>query len=157
MSGDGPGCRGAIVGGADANRVLKKADLDGIGSGGSPLHIASMRGHDAVASLLLAHKADPNATTNRGETPVHLASRNGHVGVVKLLIAHGASSTQTDKHGMLPIARAPSWSDKKRRQLNYVLNPGSHGKGSSGQVHHGVPTPPPCPTEVKEEAVETTG
>lgn len=141
MCGDGPGCRSAILAGGNANRVLKKADLDGVGTGGCPLHVAALRGHDTVASVLLAHNADPNATTGRSETPIHLASRNGHVGVVKLLIAHGASSTLADKQGVLPIDRVPAWDDRKRRQLQHALAFGQN----SGKGNRGLPPPPPRP------------
>jgi ankyrin repeat protein len=42
-----------------------------------------------VAELLLANKADVNATNNNGETPLHLAALKGNKEVAELLRQHG--------------------------------------------------------------------
>lgn len=53
----------------------------------TPLSLASARGHDMVARMLLATKqVDPEFKTMVGETPLCLAARYGHHAVAELLI-----------------------------------------------------------------------
>eukprot|EP00050_Salpingoeca_kvevrii_P004007 m.240152 g.240152 ORF g.240152 m.240152 type:complete len:208 (-) comp10925_c0_seq5:246-869(-) len=58
--------------------------------GETPLHWASVAGHESVAELLLAHGADVHSTNTTGYTSLHRAASKGRLGVVRLLIAHGA-------------------------------------------------------------------
>lgn len=58
---------------------------------GTSLHIAAVRGNEAMATLLLQRGADPNAArTDDGFTPLHIAAEWGRLGVARLLLAHGA-------------------------------------------------------------------
>jgi ankyrin repeat protein len=40
--------------------------------------------------LLLARRADPNITDNKGKTPLTFATEGGYKGLVELLKQHGA-------------------------------------------------------------------
>jgi len=55
----------------------------------NPLSIACFRGHEKVASLLLAAAADPNVKTSR-MPPLHLAAHSDSVEIVESLAAHAA-------------------------------------------------------------------
>jgi ankyrin repeat protein len=50
--------------------VLSKDDKYGL----TPLHLAALRGHQEVAELLLARKAEVNAKDKLGLTPLHMAA-----------------------------------------------------------------------------------
>ncbi|XP_038561078.1 ankyrin repeat domain-containing protein 27-like isoform X2 [Micropterus salmoides] len=49
--------------------------------GFTPLHVAALHGHSALAALLIRHGANVNARTNMSATPLHLASQNSHIQV----------------------------------------------------------------------------
>lgn len=53
--------------------------------GATGLHWAALRGHTAVARLLVARGADARATNSAGETPVDVAMRSRHNDVVRIL------------------------------------------------------------------------
>jgi len=67
------------------------------------LQMASLRGHEEVARVLLEGDADVTAQTDDGRTPLHVASREGHLQVVRALLEHGASTTAQDKVGSTPL------------------------------------------------------
>ena len=58
----------------------------------------------AIAELLLAHGANPNAGTAGG--PLHTAAFNGRVDVAQVLLAHGALVNSIDRNGETPLHRA---------------------------------------------------
>ncbi len=58
--------------------------------GVTALHCACMKGNMEIAGLLLAHKADVNAKTTRGETPLQVAQARGVPELIVLLATHGA-------------------------------------------------------------------
>lgn len=147
VSGDDATCQAAVAAGADVN-VRTNADLDGIGTGGTALHVAAARGHVDVVAALLSAGANAAAATGRGELPVQLATRMGHVDVVKLLRHVGASPM--DAEGALRLLKsAPAWDGKKKRRLmSAVLPPstegrwpqrGGAGKGQSKSAESALP------------------
>jgi hypothetical protein len=69
----------------------------------TPLHVASLRGYEQVARVLLESDADVIAQNDDEETPLHVASREGHLQVVRALLEHGASTTARDKAGSTPL------------------------------------------------------
>ena len=69
----------------------------------TPLHMASLRGHEQVALVLLDSGADVAAQNDDDQTPLHVASREGHLKVVRTLLKHGASTTARDKAMFTPL------------------------------------------------------
>ena len=69
----------------------------------TPLHVASLRGYEHVARVLLESDADVTAQNDDEETPLHVASREGYLQVVRALLEHGASTTAQDKAGSMPL------------------------------------------------------
>jgi len=119
VHGDDDACRAAINTGVNVN-VQTNADLDGVGTGATALHVAAARGHVKVIAELLSATADPNSVSGRGEAPIQLATRMGHVDVVMLLKEVGA--TPMDAEGAMRLLNsAPSWSHKKRKQMHSAL------------------------------------
>lgn len=73
----------------------------------TPLHYAADRGLRDIMELLLASKADVNATNYWGFTPLHQAAMAcRQSGVAELLLAHGAEVNATDKYGATPLHAA---------------------------------------------------
>jgi len=72
----------------------------------TPLHMASLRGYEQVARVLLECGADVTAQNNDDQTALHVASREGHLQVVRTLLEHGASTTARDKAGSTPLRLA---------------------------------------------------
>jgi ankyrin repeat protein len=52
--------------------------------------MAADKGHEDVAALLVANKAEIDAKDEGGQTPLHGASAEGHREVVELLLASHA-------------------------------------------------------------------
>jgi RNA polymerase sigma factor (sigma-70 family) len=67
------------------------------------LHRAVADGNQPLASLLLAHGADPNAGTKIGETPLHIAAIHDQAALLGLLLAHGADPNQPTERGLTPL------------------------------------------------------
>ncbi len=64
----------------------------------TPLHRASIKGHEEIVILLINKGADVNATTKIGITPLHVAALYGHKATVKAVLEDGAevNATVTD-------------------------------------------------------------
>ncbi|CAE7706239.1 Ank2, partial [Symbiodinium necroappetens] len=124
-------CTKAVAKGADVN-VRTKADLDGVGTGASALHVAAVRGHEDVVAALLHAGSDPLALTGRGETPVQLATRMGHVEVVKVLRSSGGTPTHVEGVSQLLTKAPPSWRDAQRKKLRKALDNESKWAAASG-------------------------
>ncbi|MFC1765744.1 ankyrin repeat domain-containing protein [Planctomycetota bacterium] len=78
--------------------------------GYTPLHCASLRGHEELIQFLISRGADENATDKEwGNTPLHKAAsaRHRQIQVVELLIAGGADVTAKNDLGQtaLDLAR----------------------------------------------------
>jgi len=82
-------------------------------AGETPLHDAASCGCPAAVGLLLAHRADPNATNPNGQTPLHAVCRRmlfvsteSQAQVVEALLAQGADPLRRDAAGLLPVEYA---------------------------------------------------
>lgn len=146
FAGDPQACRTAVHAGANVN-VRTNADIDGIGTGGTALHIAAARGHVEVAAQLIGAGADARAPSGRHETPIQIATRNGHVSVVQLL--HGVGAAPNDPEASMKLLKsAPAWDRGTKRQLTATLSQqsGQRAGGRGGDRNRGiVPAPPPKP------------
>ncbi|XP_037306293.2 ankyrin repeat domain-containing protein 27 isoform X2 [Pungitius pungitius] len=76
------------------------------GGGFTPLHVAALHGHCALAALLIRHGANVNARTNQSATPLHLASQNSHVQVVRFLLECNAKLNKKDHYGNTALIHA---------------------------------------------------
>ncbi len=69
-------------------------DMDGLGKGATPLHVAASKGHLEICKLLLRQgKSDPEARTTRGITAKAAAAKAGFLEIVNLLKKKKASSS----------------------------------------------------------------
>mmetsp|Transcript_17521 Transcript_17521/g.32967 ORF Transcript_17521/g.32967 Transcript_17521/m.32967 type:complete len:355 (-) Transcript_17521:8-1072(-) len=114
-------CSSAVAKGADVN-VRTKADLDGVGTGATALHVAAVRGHEDVVAALLRAGSDPLSVTGRGESPIQLATRMGHVDVVKVLRSSGGAPNHVEGVSQLLNKAPPSWRDTQRKKLRKALD-----------------------------------
>jgi len=103
----------------DVGRLLLEHEADANARDSSdwtPLHWASISGHQKVVKLLLEYRANVNARSKTQMTPLHLASEHGHLDVVSLLLVsradlNASSTTQTiplhlaSEHGHLDVVR----------------------------------------------------
>ena len=74
--------------------------------GSTPLHFAAKNGFAGVAEVLVAHKANVNATGKDGATPLQLAAGAGHVGLIELLLRNGAQVNLAGTSGRTPLHEA---------------------------------------------------
>ena len=79
------------------------ADINSLGTLGTPLHAAADEGHADVVEFLLTHGADVNVHGDSQKTPLHLAAFNGRKDVVELLLAKGADVNAKDQFGNTPL------------------------------------------------------
>jgi len=78
-------------------------------NGFQAIHVAALKGHDAICKTLLDKKVDMNAKNGDGETPLMMAAAEGHVAVVQLLLDAGADPDALDKNDMSAIKKASRW------------------------------------------------
>jgi ankyrin repeat protein len=85
--------------------IQHSQDVDSLGFAGelTPLHLASEKGHEDVARLLLEHGADITLQSGDGSTPLHYALNYDNNEVAHLLLEHGADSTAQDYDGWTPL------------------------------------------------------
>lgn len=69
----------------------------------TPLHIASILGHTAIAEYLIKNEADTNVQDSSGSTPLHEAVRYGNVDIMNMLIKAKANVNAQDNLGKTPI------------------------------------------------------
>ena len=72
----------------------------------TPLHVASAKGHVAVAKLLLERGACLEAADNSGRRALNVAASEGHLEVVQLLLGQGAAVDATDEDGYTALNAA---------------------------------------------------
>eukprot|EP00562_Extubocellulus_spinifer_P004889 CAMPEP_0178535442 /NCGR_PEP_ID=MMETSP0696-20121128/35547_1 /TAXON_ID=265572 /ORGANISM="Extubocellulus spinifer, Strain CCMP396" /LENGTH=149 /DNA_ID=CAMNT_0020167581 /DNA_START=406 /DNA_END=856 /DNA_ORIENTATION=- len=86
--------------------------------GETPLHKASIKGHDEVAKMLLDAGANVNAANNDGATPLHAASANGHDKVARVLLDEGADINATNEKGETPLDLAKTNNKQEEMKAN---------------------------------------
>ena len=72
----------------------------------TPLHWASLAGHEDVVAWLLAQAADVEAKDRGGNTPLHEAAYAGRTQVAELLLDGGADANASNDSGYAPLAMA---------------------------------------------------
>ncbi len=83
----------------------------------TPIHIAAMKGHYAIAEFFLTNKANPNLQDNDGFTPLHEAVKAGNLEVVNLLIKNHANVNSRDC-----IGRTPLLTENKKELRDEIYN-----------------------------------
>lgn len=104
--------------------------MDKDNTGYTALHYAARSGNEEICRMLIAGRADVNATTNGGCTSLHRASTMGHLHIVQLLLNNKANVLLQDDDGQSALHRAAgrnhfavcrllldSCSDPERKQL----------------------------------------
>lgn len=77
------------------------------GDGSTALHWAAYEDNLALAKLLLAARADVNATTRlQAVTPLFMACQSGSAAMIRLLVEHGANPNQANSLGTTPLMMA---------------------------------------------------
>ena len=71
--------------------------------GQTPLHLAAIYGHNAIAKYLLENNADTTVQDSSGATPLHEAVRYGNVEIAKALLNSGANVNARDNLGKTPV------------------------------------------------------
>ncbi len=71
--------------------------------GQTPLHLAAIYGHNAIAKYLLENNADTTVQDSSGATPLHEAVRYGNVEIIKSLLNSGANVNARDNLGKTPV------------------------------------------------------
>lgn len=56
------------------------------------MYVACQNGHEAIAALLLACRANSNAQTTDMATPLFIAAQMGHTGIVETLMGAGSNT-----------------------------------------------------------------
>jgi ankyrin repeat protein len=94
------------------------------GSHTTPLHVASVKGHLDVASLLLENGADPNSRDHLGRAPLHRVSQGGQLVTVessleiaRLLVNSGANVNATDDEDYTPLHAAAQSGNRDLAEL----------------------------------------
>jgi ankyrin repeat protein len=72
--------------------------------GATPLHAATIQGHEEVVKLLLTRGANINVQDNRRATPLHYALVTENELMIKLLIERHANLNVVDEEGQTPAA-----------------------------------------------------
>lgn len=80
--------------------------------GNAPLHIASLKGYEDIAEILIQAEADVNIQDQYGNTPLHGAVCEGHKNMVCFLISHGANVNAQNADGDTPLHFAVLYSSQ---------------------------------------------
>ncbi|PGH16432.1 hypothetical protein AJ79_01763 [Helicocarpus griseus UAMH5409] len=105
--------------------LRKGAQIDLLdGYGRTPLSLASMGGHVAVAKLLLKSGARIDVRDENGLTPLAWAAYEGHEAVAKLLVEHGAELESRDENNQTPLSLAAD--EQKETVVKMLLDKGAN-------------------------------
>lgn len=75
-------------------------------TGWTPLHCATMWGHNEIVRTLVIRKANINAQDTMGNTPLHMAALSDNDLAARILIVHGADSSTKNSNGKTPLETA---------------------------------------------------
>ena len=78
---------------------MNQAEADGL----TPLFLAALNDHVAMAELLLGRGAVVNQAKADGVTPLLIAAQNGHVMMAELLLGRGAAVNQAMNNDATPL------------------------------------------------------
>ena len=92
-------CGILLAHGSDVNEVQPKFEW-------TALHLAALRGHEAVVEALLSWGAIVDQQGFAGVTPLHGACQEGHLACVLALLKAVASISLAEDDGSLPIHKA---------------------------------------------------
>ena len=82
--------------------------MNSLGGGNqSPLRLASVNGHLAIAQVLLDHGADVNLKHEDGRSALKCAREESHEAIVQLLLKHGADPDESAVDDALPVRTSP--------------------------------------------------
>ena len=87
----------------------------------TPLHWAATVGSKAITELLLANRADVNATNNFGQTPLFPAVAMGYSDVTELLLANKADVNLKEKDGRTPLHWTALRSNRSNKDVTALL------------------------------------
>ena len=92
----------------------------------SLLHLAAAFNPDPdMVTLLLQHRADPEARDREGNTPLHLAARlNGNPEMITRLIKGGSDVNARNSWGATPLILA-AWENRNSKVLERLLDSGA--------------------------------
>ena len=82
--------------------------------GETALMLACLKGHLALAKLLISKQADINQP---GWTPLHYAATGGHVELIQLLLEESANIDAESPNGTTPLMMAARYGSAKATQL----------------------------------------
>ncbi|KIL00600.1 hypothetical protein PAXRUDRAFT_821500 [Paxillus rubicundulus Ve08.2h10] len=130
--------------------------------GKTALHMAALKGNEALVRMLCDLGADFDLADNKGNTPLHYASSWGHIPIVQLLIERGCQFAARNNFGftasdyaysfntrdtLQDSARSQFESNKKSRRLVFAQ------AAARGSEWGGVPVmdrPPPVPAKSRD-------
>ncbi|XP_058451544.1 ankyrin repeat domain-containing protein 49 [Malaya genurostris] len=98
--------------------VITAIDSDGY----TALHKACYNNNQAMAELLLAHGADPNARTELGWTPLHSACKWNNAGCAALLLQHGADINAVSQGDQTPLHVTATVSNSRNTLITLLMD-----------------------------------
>jgi ankyrin repeat protein len=101
-------------------------------NGETPLLMAVSAGHQDIAELLLANKADVNAKDDSSQTALHFAAQGDDTKMAALLLTKGADIHARDNQGNTPLLDAASNGNKNMAELLLTKGADIEAKDNSG-------------------------